>query len=133
MKGASRTRLVALVVLLAICVVLGAVALSSGGDDPEPGGLKVERTPGVAEIVVYVEDRDANRPDTTDGAARVTLECVDAAGRVVWRSREAWPFTETDDGTFDPHVHLKMAGPRVERIERCRLKDTDPPLEGRLI
>jgi hypothetical protein len=133
MKGASRTRLVALVVVLAISVALVAVALSSGGDDPEPAGLRVERTPGVAEIVVYVEDLDANRRDTADGAARITLECVDSDARVVWSSREFWPFTETDDGTFDPHVHLRMPPARVERIERCRLKDTDPPLEGRLI
>jgi hypothetical protein len=133
MTGASRTRLVALAVVLAISVPLLIVALSSGGGDPEPSGLRVERTPGVAEIVVYVEDLDANRRDTAGGAARITLVCVDGDGRVVWTSREAWPFTETDDGALDPHVHLRMTPARVERIERCRLQDTDPPLEGRLI
>jgi hypothetical protein len=133
MKGASRTRLVALAVVLAISVALVAVAISSGGDEREPGGLRVERTLGAPEIVVYVEDLDANRPDTADGAARITLECVDGEGRVVWSSREAWPFTETDEGTLDPHVHLRMPPARVERIARCRLDDTDPPLEGRLI
>jgi hypothetical protein len=126
-------RLVALAVVLAISAALVAVALSSGGDDPEPAGLRVERIPGVAEIVVYVEDLDANRPDTADGAARITLECVGADDQVVWSSREAWPFNETDEGTLDPHVHLEMPPGQVERIERCRLKDTDPPLEGRLV
>jgi hypothetical protein len=133
MEGASRARLVALAVVLAISVLLVAVALSSGGDDPDPGGLRVERTPGVPEIVVYVEDRDANRPETADGAARIVLECVDGDGQVVWSSRESWPFTQTDEGVLDPHVHLRMEPARVERIERCRLDDTDPPLEGRLI
>ncbi len=133
MERASRTRLVALAVVLTTSVLLVVVALSSGGDDREPGGLRVERTPGVPEIVVYVEDLDANRPETADGAARIVLECVDGDGQVVWSSRESWAFTETDEGALDPHVHLRVEPSRVERIQRCRLNDTDPPLEGRLI
>jgi hypothetical protein len=133
MEAASRTRLVALAAVLAVSAALVAVALSSGGDDEQPGGLRVERTPDAAEVVVYVEDLDANRAETADGAARITLECVDLDGQVVWSSREAWPFLETDEGTLDPHVHLTMEPAVIDRIDRCRLKDTDPPLEGRLI
>jgi hypothetical protein len=133
MRAASRTRLVALAVLLAISVPVVAIAVSSGGDDPAPGGLRVERTPGLPEVVVYVEDQEVNQAETTGGAARITLECVDSDGRVVWSSREAWPFGDTDQGTLDPHVHLRMEPARIERIARCRLNDTDPPLEGRLI
>jgi hypothetical protein len=133
MEAASRTRLVALAAVLAVSAALVAVALSSGGDDERPGGLRVERMPGAAEVVVYVEDLDANRAETVDGAARITLECVDRDGQVVWSSREAWPFLDTDAGTLDPHVHLTMEPAVIDRIDRCRLMDTDPPLEGRLI
>jgi hypothetical protein len=133
MEAASRKRLVALAAVLVVSAALVAVALSLGGDDEPPGGLRVERTRGAPEVVVYVEDLDANRAETADGAARITLECVDRDGQVVWSSREAWPFLETDEGRLDPHVHLRMEPAVVDRIERCRLKDTDPPLEGRLI
>jgi hypothetical protein len=133
MEAASRKRLVALAAVVAVSAALVAVAVSSGDGDEEPAGLRVERTPGAPEVVVYVEDLDANRAETADGAARITLECLDRDGQVVWSSREAWPFLETDEGRLDPHVHLRMEPAVVDRIERCRLKDTDPPLEGRLI
>jgi hypothetical protein len=133
MEAASRKRLVALAAVVAVSAVLVAVAVSSGGGDERPGGLKVERAPDVPELIVYVEDLNVNRPETTGGAARVTLECVDGEGQVVWSSREAWPFVETDEGAFNPHVHLRMEPAVIDRIERCRLKDTDPPLEGRLV
>lgn len=134
MEAAARMRLAALAVLLAVLVPLVVIAVSSGGGaDGPPAGLQVERTPGVPEVIVYVEDPEVNRTDTAGGAVRVTLECLDRDGEVVWRSREEWPFTDTDGGTLDPHVHLAMAATVVDRVARCRLKDTDPPLEGRLI
>jgi hypothetical protein len=134
MEAAARMRLAALAVLLAVLVPLVVIAVSSGGGaDGPPAGLQVERTPGVPEVIVYVEDPEVNRTDTAGGAVRVTLECLDRDGEVVWSSREPWPFTDTDRGTLDPHVHLAMAATVVDRVARCRLKDTDPPLEGRLI
>lgn len=134
MEAAARMRLAALAVLLAVLVPLVVIAVSSGGGaDGPPAGLQVERTPGVPEVIVYVEDPEVNRTDTAGGAVRVTLECLDRDGEVVWSSREPWPFTDTDRGTLDPHVHLAMAATVVDRVARCRLNDTDPPLEGRLI
>jgi hypothetical protein len=134
MEAAARMRLAALAVLLAVLVPLVVIAVSSGGGaDGPPAGLQVERTPGVPEVIVYVEDPEVNRTDTAGGAVRVTLECLDRDGEVVWSSREPWPFTDTDRGTLDPHVHLAIAATVVDRVARCRLKDTDPPLEGRLI
>jgi hypothetical protein len=134
MEAAARMRLAALAVLLAVLVPLVVIAVSSGGsDDGASDGLQVERAPGVPEIIVYVEDPDVNRADTTGGAARVTLQCLDRDGEVVWSSRERWPFTNTDGGTLDPHVHLAMDATVVDRVARCRLNDTDPRLEGRLI
>lgn len=137
MEGASRTRLVALAVLLALSVPLVIVALAGGGGDgasEQPAGLRVERTPGgVPEIIVFVEDRSLNEPSTAGGAATVVVECVDDRGEVVWSNPESWPFTDTDRGTLDPHAHVAMSQELVDRIARCRLKGTDPPLEGRLL
>jgi hypothetical protein len=133
----SRTRLVALVVLLAVAAPLVIVALAgSGGEDrPErPDGLRVERTPGdLPEVIIYVEDPSLNEPATAGGATSVVVECVDAEGRIVWSRPERWPFTDTDGGTLDPHAHIGMDQVAVERIVRCRLTGTDPPLGGRLL
>jgi hypothetical protein len=133
----SRTRLVALVVLVAVATPLVIVAVTGSGseDRPErPAGLRVERTPGdLPEVIIYVEDRSLNEPATAGGATSVVVECVDAEGRIVWSRPERWPFTDTDDGTLDPHAHIGMDRAALDRIVRCRLADTDPPLGGRLL
>jgi hypothetical protein len=133
MDSASRRRPVALAVLLAVAAPLVVIAVSSGGDEGKPGGLRVERSPGAAQITVYVEDPELNSAATAAGRRRVTLECLDRAGKITASWRQAWPFTDTDQGTFDPHVHVSVDPPALERIARCRLRNTDPPLEGRLL
>jgi hypothetical protein len=133
----SRTRLVALAVLLAIAAPLVIVALAGSGDEESaerPAALRVERTPGgLPEITIYVEDRSLNEPATAGGATTVVVECVDSNGRVVSTRPEPWPFTDTDKGTLDPHAHIGMDPADLARIARCRLTGTDPPLEGRLL
>jgi hypothetical protein len=129
---------VALAVLLAVSIPLVIVALAGGGGDDEPasrpGGLRVERSPGgLPEIIVYVEDRSLNVPATAGGTPTVVVECMDADGRVVSSRPEAWPFSDTDGGTLDPHAHIGMNPGLLEQIARCRLSGTDPPLEGRLL
>jgi hypothetical protein len=135
MESGGRTRLVALAVLLAVSVPLVVIALASGGSpDPRAGGLRVERAGGLAEMTLYVEDPSVNALATTDGADTVVIECLDGGGKVVFSERERWPFSDTDGGIFDPHVHLTLESDELlQRIERCRLRDTDPPLEGRLV
>ncbi len=137
MEKASRTRLVALAVLLAVAAPLVIVALAGGGDEEpaeRPAGLRLERTPGgLPEITIYLEDRSVNRSSTAGGAATVVVECVDAEGRLVWDRPQAWPFADTDQGTLDPHAHIGMDPALLDRIARCRLTGTDPPLEGRLL
>ena len=137
MDQASRTRLVVLAVLLAVAAPLVIVAVAGSCDDESserPAALRVERTPGgLAEITIYVEDRSLNEPATAGGASTVVVECVDADGRVVSSRPERWPFTDTDDGTLDPHAHIGMDSAALERVARCRLTGTDPPLEGRLL
>ena len=134
----SRTRLVALAVLLAVATPLVIVALAGSGDEegtPErPAALRVERTPGGSpEITIYIEDRSLNKPSTAGGDTSVVVECTDTEGRIVWKLPEAWPFTDTDQGSVDPHAHIGMDPAQIERIARCRLSGTDPPLEGRLL
>jgi hypothetical protein len=53
MEGPARTRLVALVVLLAVAVPLTIVAAtgSGGGDDEEEASLRVERSLDVSELI----------------------------------------------------------------------------------
>jgi hypothetical protein len=137
MDRASRTRLVALAVLLAVAAPLVVLALADSGDEgsaERPAALRVERTPGgLSEITIYIEDRSLNKASTAGGDTSVVVECVDTEGRIVWKLPEAWPFTDTDDGTIDPHAHIGMDPAQIERIARCRITGTDPPLEGRLL
>ncbi len=133
MEPASRTRLIALGVLLAISVPLVVIAGAGGGSDDDGGGDRLRIEPssqGVPEIVIYVEDPDLNTSETSDGAKSVGIECMDRGGAVVFRGRERWPFSDTDGGVFDPHVHVSVEPAILGSIDRCRLKGTDPALEG---
>jgi hypothetical protein len=131
-EPASRTRLIALALLLAISVPLIVIAAGGSGSDEGPGGgLRVEPSNrGLPEIVIYLEDPDVNRPATTDGAPRVTVECTDKDGAGVFTSVERWPFRDTDGGVFDPHVHVPVDPSLLGSVAHCRLKGTDPELEG---
>jgi hypothetical protein len=132
MEPASRTRLVALAVLLAISVPLVVIAAAGGGsDDRAKDGLRVEpSTQGVPEVVLYLEDTAVNTPETTGGATEVRIACTDRGGAVVFRGAERWPFSDIDGGEFDPHVHVAVDPAVVGKINRCRLVGTDPLIEG---
>jgi hypothetical protein len=131
MESPARTRLVALVVLLAVAVSLTIVAAvgSGGGDDEEDAGLRVERSPDLPELLVYLSP-DVNTPERTGGRRSVVVECLDTGGGVVSRQDEAWPFRDTDQNTLDPHAHVPVDPARIDDIERCRVRPADPPLEG---
>jgi hypothetical protein len=135
MESAARTRLVALAVLLAISVPLVVIALAGGGsDDSDSSGLRVEASNrGLSEVVIYLEDPEVNEPGTNRDRARVRVECLDREGMVVFRGQERWPFSDTDGGMFDPHVHVSVEPDVLPEISRCRLPDTDPSLEGRRV
>jgi hypothetical protein len=133
MEPASRTRLVALAVLLAISVPLVVIAAGGGGseDTAEDGGLRVEPSKqGLPEVVLYLEDAAVNTPETTGGANEVRIACTDRGGAVVFRGAERWPFSDTDGGEFDPHVHVAVDPAVLGKISRCSLVGTDPPVEG---
>lgn len=132
MEPASRTRLIALAVLLAISVPLIVIAAARGGSDDGRDGIRVEPSNrGLSEIVIYLEDPDVNTEATTDGADRVVVECTDRDGAVVFTGTERWPFSDTDGGIFAPHVHVSVDPSILGTVSRCRLKGTDPELEGR--
>ena len=131
MGGANRAKLVALAVLLAVSVPLVVIAVAgggSGGDDAP--GLRVERAQGTPEVVIYLEDPEVNHPGTNGGRTRVRIECLDDGGAVIFRGAERWPFSDTDGGKFDPHAHVLVGPELVDRIDRCRLRGTDPALAG---
>jgi hypothetical protein len=134
MESPARTRLVALVVLLAVAIPLVIVAAmgSGGGDDSEESSLRAERSPDLPELRVFL-DPDVNTPDRTGGRATVLVECLDDAGEVVARADEPFPFTDTDDNTLDPHVHMPVNPARLSDVVRCRVRPADPPLEGPVI
>jgi hypothetical protein len=133
MESASRTRLVALAVLLAVSVPLVVIAISgAGADGGEAGGLRIEPSPPDSPgVAVYLQDPEVNELGTNHGRRSVTIECMDSGGTVVFRGRRRWPFSDTDGGRFEPHVHVFMEAAQVEQIARCRLKGTEPALEGR--
>ena len=137
MEGGSRTRLVALAALLALSIPLVIVALAGSGgdgDSEQPAGLRVERTPGgVPEIIVYVEDRSLNEPSTVGGAATVVVECVDAGGEVVSSNPESWPFTDTDQGTLDPHAHVAVSTELLDRDRALPPEGHGPAARGPVV
>lgn len=131
MEGPARTRLVALVVILALAVPLAIVAIAgTGGDeeDKEPE-MYVQRAPEVFEVRVFLEP-EVNTPDRTRGRRSVTVECLDDSGTVIASQDEAWPFTDTDQNTLDPHAHIPVNPARIDDVSLCRVKQARPPLEG---
>ena len=90
----------------------------------------MERTRGSRSSVVYLEDPAVNEPDTNGGRQLVRIECLDEGGAVIFEGQESWPFSDTDGGIFDPHVHFFVKPEVVGEIASCRLPDTDPQLEG---
>jgi hypothetical protein len=131
MDGPARTRLVAIVVLLAVALPLGVVAAlgSGGGDGPEDESVRVERSTELPELVVYLTP-DVNTPERAAGRRSVTVECLGPGGQVVARQVATWPFTDTDRNTLDPHVHVAVNPDRIDEVERCRVRPAQPALEG---
>ena len=128
MQG-NRGRLVVAAVLAVAVAFIVVVAVLAGGESGG-GGLRVELA-GTTDLVVYVKEED-NVPGIADGRRVVTLECVDRKGAVAVRGHHPWPFTDTDDGTLDPHVHQTVRPERSGDLESCRLLETRGPLEGQV-
>jgi hypothetical protein len=131
----ARRKWLALAVLLALAVPLVAVAVITSGGGPPAGGLRIERGSGeeaVGSLTIYVEEPARNVPDAAGGRTNVRLECLDANDKVVRNSTHPWPFTDTDDGSLDPHVHERLPQVQANEVASCRLAGTEGPLEGRV-
>jgi hypothetical protein len=126
---------VALAVLLAVAAPLVVLALAGSGDDEadeRPAGLHVERSPGgLPEITIYLEDRSSTsarrRAAQRRSSSHASTPAAGSSG-----TAESAGLTDTDQGTLDPHAHVGMDPALLDRIARCRITGTDPPLEGRL-
>jgi len=81
--------------------------------------------PAGVEFIVYVEDPADNRLELTGGRSSVRLECLDAEGRTLLSARHPWPFTDTDNGIVDAHVHQPAPSDRIRQVDRCRLAGTE--------
>lgn len=133
--GQARRKWMALAVLLALMVPLIVVAVMTSGGGADGGGLRIERTSAgeaVGGLTVYVEEPARNVRATAAGRTNVRLECLDADDKVVRRSTHPWPFSDTDDGTLDPHVHERLPQAQAGEVASCRLAGTEGPLEGRV-
>jgi hypothetical protein len=138
MERPARTRLIAVLVLLAVSVPLVVLLAVGGGGDEDEGeepkpALRVERSPEFSEMLIYIDDASANRSERAAGRARVTIECVDSDGVVLASQEEPWPMTETDGNTLAPHAHLPVNPARIGDVVSCRIKGTDPLLEGQAL
>jgi hypothetical protein len=125
--------------------VTAALLMSScGSDEDDAAGtngkteqeadapLKVEATEGPrgTELIVYVVDEAKNTPAAAGGKRRITLRCFDTAREVLVNKRHPWPFTDTDSGVTDAHVHQPVARSRANEVSRCELDGTRGPLSG---
>lgn len=127
-------------VLLAVGAALSIASCGSNGDgaaskrdDRDAGpGLRVERGEGPqgSELIVYVADGADNVPETARGRRSVSLRCFNSDGRILVRERQPWPFTDTDDGLVEAHVHQRVPRRLANRISRCELGGTRGPLRG---
>jgi hypothetical protein len=131
----GRVRTVLATAAIALVLVVPLVLLFAGGGDdedepaePERAGLRIERFGG-SQLIVFL-DPAVNTPERAGGARAVTLRCVDASDRLVIAQDAAWPLTDTDAGTLDPHVHVSLDPAALEAVATCRVLGTEPLLEG---
>jgi hypothetical protein len=135
LEGRGRTLVTTIVVGLILIVPLVLLFAGSGGGDDDKaeatpdGSMRVERfsQAGFTELVVSV-DPAANVPERAGGARSVRLECLDTDDQPVIAQDEAWPFTDTDGDTINPHTHVTLDPNQLEQVSTCSLVGTDPPL-----
>jgi hypothetical protein len=120
--------LFAVVPLAGFVVVVVLLALPGGGGDGRATGLTLRIDPNQNVVTAYV---DASELPAVAGAKdAVRFECRDRAGKLLVRSSERWPFTDTDGGTTAPHVHVNVPG--IEKLATCEVLGTNPRLGGEL-
>ena len=101
--------------------------------EPDPP-LRVEAAEGPrgTELTVYINDEAVNKRSSAGGNAKVNLRCFDKARRVIVEKPHPWPFTDTDNGMTDAHVHQRVARTKAGQVKGCELEGTGGPLSGEL-
>jgi len=112
---------------------LSALALLVAGCGSEPQ-LKVRFFDDVQrgrEVLISVPE-DVNKPETARGAGQVRVQCFDRRSRTVTNELYPWPFVADGMGDRLPHAHQRGLPKDLNRVVRCRIVGTDPPLQGEL-
>ena len=47
------------------------------------------------------------------------------------RTDHPWPFTDTDNGTSDAHIHQRVPTTAADEVASCNIPDTEPRARGR--
>jgi hypothetical protein len=135
MQDRARVVLVLVVFLVVIGVPL-AILFASDGDAPEAKpkparstGMRIELGSSGSDLTIYVKPA-VNVPERAGGRRRVQLDCVDSDGDTVMAQDEAWPFSQTDGGLYEPHAHMTLDVLSITAVERCLLRGTEPLLEA---
>ena len=130
---------------LAVLAAGAALLTSSCGSDDDAGAggsttieadpdapLRVEATEGPrgTELIVYVVDEAANTARAAGGRRKVSLRCFDKARGLIVSKPHRWPFTDTDNGLTDAHVHQRVSRAKASQVSRCELGGTRGPLSG---
>lgn len=137
-RRAAAASLAAAALLMAACGSGDDDTAESGAGKTKPKAdapLRVEAAEGPrgTELIVYVIDEAANTPRSAGGRKKVELRCFDKARGVLVEEAHRWPFTDTDHGLTDAHVHQRVPRTKATQVSRCELEGTRGPLSGELM
>ena len=120
----------------ALAVLFVLAVAGCGGGDPEAKpppqgstGMRIELGTTGSDLTIYVKPA-VNVPERAGGRRQVQLDCVDSDGDTVMAQDEAWPFSQTDNGLYEPHAHMTLDVLSITAVERCLLRGTEPLLEA---
>ena len=129
--GFDRKTVVPALAILAVIVVPVLIwATTSGGSSDQ---LRIDQgvsVYGEPEIVVNVPAK-LNTPAEAKNSLNVRLVCVDAGGKTVLATDQAWPFIN-EPGYPYPHIHQPVTPKQLQAIAKCRVDGTKTKLEGNL-
>ena len=119
---------VLLIVFLVVTPLAIWAATSGGSDDGGGAGFTVERAPGQAgepELLLTVDDPDV---EVEGGRTSVEVRCSDAAGKVIVKGTQPWPFPPEQG--FAPHAHQPAPPDKVDRTRSCEVLGTNKTLRA---
>ena len=119
-------------VLLIVFLVVAPLAIwaaTSGGSKSDGGDpFYVERAIGLRgepELLLTVDDPDV---EVEAGRTSVEVRCSDAAGKVIVKGTQPWPFPPEQG--FAPHAHQPAPADKVDRTRSCEVVGTNKTLRA---